>query len=69
MAPITRRNRRNDLTGGGGTATGIIGETKMKSMYLAFLAIIGIAVAADYGLDRAGFSIQDVTSGPAVRLD
>lgn len=38
-------------------------------MYLAFLAIIGIAVAADYGLGQAGFSIQDVTSGPSVRLD
>lgn len=41
----------------------------MKSMYLAFLAIIVIAIAADYSLGHAGFSIQDVTSGPSVRLD
>jgi hypothetical protein len=41
----------------------------MKSMYLAFLAIVVLAVAADFALDRAGFSIQEVTSGPAVRLD
>lgn len=41
----------------------------MKSMFLAFVAIAAIAVAADVGLDYAGFSTQDVTSGPAVRLD
>lgn len=41
----------------------------MKSMYLAFLAIVVLAVAADFSLHRTGFSIQDVTSGPSVRLD
>jgi len=41
----------------------------MKSMYLAFLSIVAIAVLADYGLQNAGFSAQEVTSGPAVRLD
>jgi len=41
----------------------------MKSMYLAFLSIIVIAVLADFGLHNAGFSAQDVTSGPSVRLD
>lgn len=41
----------------------------MKSMYLAFLVIAVVAVVADYSLHRAGFSVQDVTSGPAVRLD
>ncbi len=45
------------------------GITTMKSMYLAFLVIAVLAVAADYGLHRAGFSAQDMTSGPAVRLD
>ncbi|MEZ5733392.1 MAG: hypothetical protein R3D97_13845 [Paracoccaceae bacterium] len=41
----------------------------MKSMYLAFLAIAVIAVIADIGLGHAGFSVEDVTAGPAVRLD
>ncbi|MCV2869223.1 hypothetical protein OEW28_11350 [Defluviimonas sp. WL0002] len=41
----------------------------MKSMYLAFLASALIAVAAHFGLDYAGFSTRDVTSGPDVRLD
>ncbi|MDX2482746.1 hypothetical protein [Antarcticimicrobium sediminis] len=41
----------------------------MKSMYLAFLTLAVLTVVADYGLHRAGFSVQDVTSGPAVRLD
>ena len=41
----------------------------MKSMYLAFLAIVLLSVAADYALDYAGFSTQDVTTGPYVRLD
>ena len=41
----------------------------MKSMYLAFLAIAVIAVAADLGLDYAGLSTAEVTTGPAVRLD
>ncbi|MDW4548665.1 hypothetical protein R5H32_04800 [Defluviimonas sp. D31] len=41
----------------------------MKVMLLAFLSAAAIAVAADFALDRAGFSAQEVTSGPAVRLD
>jgi len=41
----------------------------MKSMYLAFVAIVVLALAADFALDRAGFSSQEVASGPAVRLD
>jgi len=41
----------------------------MKSMIFAFVAIIVVAVLADIGLDYAGFSAQDVTSGPDVRLD
>tara|TARA_R110002124_G_scaffold204702_2_gene371101 strand:+ start:361 stop:486 length:126 start_codon:yes stop_codon:yes gene_type:complete len=41
----------------------------MKSMYLAFLSIVVIAVLADYGLQNAGFSAQEETSGPATRLD
>lgn len=38
-------------------------------MLLAFLTIAVVAVLADFGLGYAGFSVQDVTSGPAVRLD
>ena len=41
----------------------------MKAMLMAFVAIAVIAVAADLGLERAGFSAAEVTSGPAVRLD
>lgn len=41
----------------------------MKPMLLAFLATAVLAVLADFALDRAGFSVQDVTAGPAVRLD
>lgn len=41
----------------------------MKSMFAAFVAIAVIGIAADYGLGFAGFSVQEVTSGPAVRLD
>lgn len=41
----------------------------MKSMFLAFLAIVVVAVVADVGLDYAGFSAQEATSGPSVRLD
>ncbi|MDG1280649.1 MAG: hypothetical protein P8O10_05025 [Pseudorhodobacter sp.] len=41
----------------------------MKSMWLAFLTIALVAVLADVGLDYAGFSSQDVTSSPSVRLD
>jgi hypothetical protein len=41
----------------------------MKSMFLAFLAIILVAFAADYGLHRMGFSAQEETSSPSVRLN
>jgi hypothetical protein len=41
----------------------------MRAMLTAFLAIVVIAVAADFGLNRAGFSSQDVHSSPNVRLD
>jgi hypothetical protein len=44
-------------------------ETDMRSMFLAFLAIAVIAIAADLGLDRAGFSSQEASTGAAVRLD
>ncbi|MCV2870857.1 hypothetical protein OEZ71_00950 [Defluviimonas sp. WL0050] len=41
----------------------------MKVMFAAFLAAIVIAVAADLALHRAGFSSEEVTAGPSVRLD
>lgn len=41
----------------------------MKAMFLAFVATGVIAVAADFGLHRAGFSAADHTSGSNVRLD
>jgi hypothetical protein len=41
----------------------------MRAMLTAFLAIVVIAVAADFGLNRAGFTSQDVQSSPNVRLD
>ncbi len=41
----------------------------MKSMYLAFLSIGLVAVLASVGLGYAGFSAQDLTSSPSVRLD
>ncbi|MGB3314253.1 MAG: hypothetical protein WBB85_07555 [Albidovulum sp.] len=41
----------------------------MKVMFAAFLAAIVIAVVADLGLHRAGFSSQEATAGPSVRLD
>lgn len=40
----------------------------MKAMFTAFAAIIIIAVGANLALERAGFSIQDFTTGSAVRL-
>ena len=40
----------------------------MKSMYLAFVAIGLVAVLAGVGLGFAGFSAQEVTSSPSVRL-
>jgi hypothetical protein len=41
----------------------------MKAMLSAFAAIAVISVAAWYGLDRAGFSAAERTSGADVRLD
>lgn len=42
----------------------------MKTMFLAFLATLVIAVAFDFGLDHAGFSAAERTSSPGnVRLD
>lgn len=41
----------------------------MKAMLTAFVAIFVVAIAADYGLDYAGFSAAERTSGNAVRLD
>lgn len=40
----------------------------MKSMWLAFFAIILLAVAADFGLDQAGWSTGERASGAAVRV-
>jgi len=45
------------------------GKSTMKSMFLAFLTVVVLAVLADFGLHRAGFSAQEASSGPAVRLD
>lgn len=50
-------------------ATARRNDATMKPMFLAFLATVVLAVLADFGLDRAGFSVQDVTAGPSVRLD
>ncbi len=41
----------------------------MKAMFVGFAAVVVIAIAANILLNRAGFSSQDVHSGPAVRLD
>ena len=41
----------------------------MRAMYLAFLAIAVISVAAWYGLNQAGFSSAERAAGDAVRLD
>ena len=38
-------------------------------MYLAFAVTVVIAVLADFGLHRAGFSSSERAAGPAVRLD
>ena len=39
----------------------------MRTMLIAFLALVVIAVGADVLLDLIGYSTQAVTSGPAVR--
>ncbi|MEM8852036.1 MAG: hypothetical protein AAGE03_18610 [Pseudomonadota bacterium] len=42
----------------------------MKAMLIAFAACIVIAVVADFGLDRMGFSSSEQQSSPdTVRLD
>jgi hypothetical protein len=41
----------------------------MKTMLLAFAAIVLITVAANYALQNTGFSSQDQARGAAVRLD
>jgi len=41
----------------------------MRVMFLAFLAVGVIAVAAWYGLHEVGFSTADKTTSNAVRLD
>lgn len=41
----------------------------MKAMLTAFVMIAVISVAADYGLNFAGFSAAERTSGDAVRLE
>ena len=40
----------------------------MRAFLTAVLAIVVIAVAADWGLNRAGFSSQERQSSPSVRL-
>ena len=41
----------------------------MKAMLSAFAAIIVIMFGADLALDRIGFSAEERTSSPDVRLD
>ena len=41
----------------------------MKAMLVAFAAIAVIAVGSNAVLNEVGFSAQERTSGPAVRLD
>ena len=41
----------------------------MQAMMTGFALTIVIAVGAWYGLGQAGFSAEDVNSGPSVRLD
>jgi len=41
----------------------------MKAMYLAFLSIVVIALAANLALRHAGFSTSEITSSPDVRLN
>lgn len=41
----------------------------MKAMFTAFVAIAVIAVGANYGLDHAGFSSEEIQTAPSVRLD
>jgi len=41
----------------------------MKAMWIAFGAIILLAVVADYGFDQSGWSSAERSSGAAVRLE
>ncbi|MEM1351872.1 MAG: hypothetical protein AAGF27_05985 [Pseudomonadota bacterium] len=41
----------------------------MREIVLAFVAMAAISLSASYALPEFGFSSQDRTSGPAVRLD
>ncbi|WP_350334129.1 hypothetical protein [Coralliovum pocilloporae] len=41
----------------------------MKTVILAFVAIIVIAIGADLALEQAGFSSSEAAKGNAVRLD
>lgn len=41
----------------------------MKAMMMGFAAMAAITVGSWYGLGQAGFSSQEVNSGPSVRLD
>ena len=41
----------------------------MKAMLLAFAAVAVIAIGANMFLGQVGFSSQERTAGPAVRLD
>lgn len=41
----------------------------MRAMFAGFAAIVVIAVAANFGLVRAGFSSQEVHSSDNVRLN
>jgi hypothetical protein len=40
----------------------------MKAFVAAIAALIVITVGANYALNAAGFSIQDLTTSPSVRL-
>lgn len=41
----------------------------MKTMLLAFASVFVIALGANLTLAEIGFSSQDRTSGPSVRID
>jgi len=41
----------------------------MKAMLAAFVAIAVIAVGSNFVLKQAGFSTQNLATGPDVRLD
>ena len=41
----------------------------MKTMLAAFAVCLLIAVVADFGLDRAGFTSAERYTAPSVRLD